>query len=296
MKRINTIYLHGGVFHADDVVCAAMVKFLYPNVNIVRVNKLPNGVSANARVGEEDYIVADIGLGVYDHHQADVPCHEDGTKFAACGRLFKDIEVELFGKKAPSTFVEQLWLIEYVDNNGPRSFEYPISTICRMSRPAWNSTLSMDDAFMEVVDVVIEHWLKPWITLGSLPFTEFSVLREKLAEAKARDKAAREAALDVIKPLITEAESNGRDFIVLSRFVPWLDAAHGSRVKYCVFPSERGGYNVSTNPCDENGSKVLLPAGWVSEKPSGCTFVHQGRFMAAFADEQSAVAAISAIS
>lgn len=286
---MKTLYIHSGSFHGDDVVCAALMTLAFPNCEIIRVNTLPADVDVNANVHQSDVIAADIGFGIYDHHQADCPRMKDGVKYAACGRLFEDLEGTLFkGKKAPKLFMEELWMIQYVDNNGPQHWEFPLSTIVRNSRPAWDSDMSMDSAFMECVNFAVEVWLRPWTTGSYDKALATAAMQRKLDRMKESNDAATERATSFVRPFIREAEMKGKDFIVLPRFAPWQPAAKGTSIKFCVFQNERG-INISCN--QEKGA--LLPKAWLTEKPDGCKFVHQGLFMASFSSIDAAVAALS---
>ena len=79
--QISKLIVHDGVFHADDVLCAAMARSLNPDVWIQRTRRLdPMDIELN---GNGVYI-ADVGGGKYDHHQPDAAVREDGAKYAAC--------------------------------------------------------------------------------------------------------------------------------------------------------------------------------------------------------------------
>ena len=82
--KIKEIYIHGGIFHSDDVMCVALARIANPQVKFQRVFKAPTEV-------EEVVIVADIGGGKYDHHQIDAEVRPNGEKYAACGLLLRDI-------------------------------------------------------------------------------------------------------------------------------------------------------------------------------------------------------------
>ena len=73
---------------------------------------------------------------------------------------------------------------------------------------------------------------------------------------------------------------------VFDTFIPWQDYAMEQGINYAIFPGrEEGSYNLS---CVRG---VNLPSEWLQNKPEGCTFVHQGLFIAAFSNKESAVKA-----
>ena len=58
MKKIKYGFTHAGVFHADDVFSAALLTYLFPDIEIKRGFKADNNF---------DGIVFDIGFGEFDH-------------------------------------------------------------------------------------------------------------------------------------------------------------------------------------------------------------------------------------
>lgn len=88
---IKQIIVHNGTFHADDVICVAILSIINPAVT---VSRLPlSCIPANV---DDATIIADIGFGEYDHHQEDAKCRSDGKKHAACGLVFRRFEHLLF--------------------------------------------------------------------------------------------------------------------------------------------------------------------------------------------------------
>ena len=86
--NINTIYTHGGVFHADEVFSTALI-------NIVREYfKLPlifPERGFNPPMDDDKTLIYDIGGGVYDHHQKDAEYRPNGDKYASFGLLWRDL-------------------------------------------------------------------------------------------------------------------------------------------------------------------------------------------------------------
>ena len=69
-------FTHGGKFHADDVFSTALLKILFPNINVERGFVVPENF---------DGIIYDIGFGEFDHHQENSPVRESGTPYASFG-------------------------------------------------------------------------------------------------------------------------------------------------------------------------------------------------------------------
>lgn len=111
MAACSTVAVHNGVFHADDVLCVALLEhFLEKEVNVIRSRK--EDVLAQAD------IICDVGHGEFDHHQEDSEKYPNGIKMAACGKVARALatagyittdELELLKVKA-------LYAVEGLDN------------------------------------------------------------------------------------------------------------------------------------------------------------------------------------
>lgn len=90
MTRPTKAYTHCGIFHSDDVFAAALLKTINPDIQIYRVNHIPD----NMKNGDADTIVFDIGGGKYDHHTKDTQEFRDSVKgkfpYASFGKVFRD--------------------------------------------------------------------------------------------------------------------------------------------------------------------------------------------------------------
>lgn len=80
-NRIDHLIVHSGIMHADDVLVAAMLKELNPDLTVDRARNVPANLSENT-------LVADIGGGEFDHHQTGAAVRTDGHKHAAYGLVF----------------------------------------------------------------------------------------------------------------------------------------------------------------------------------------------------------------
>ena len=123
----DTIYIHGGRFHADDTMFAAMASIAVQKYKKTPVVKRTNEITG---IRGENIIVGDIGRGVYDHHSEEenvsVGSMENTEDYmaAACGLLYKDIKTILFpDKRTESQYVFEalLDIIEHCDNTPDNS-------------------------------------------------------------------------------------------------------------------------------------------------------------------------------
>lgn len=241
---INKIMVHAGIFHMDDVMCVAMMKLLIPSIQVERVNKVPESIPAGT-------IVADIGLGKYDHHQHDAKLRNDGMKRAACGLLFEDFGDLLFPSKISRDKFETEFIIpiEDQDNGGYRN---PLSIAVKSMNPSWMSDKDENEAFNEAVDFVL------------------SIVENEIKRAEAEVEAGKEAK-DIIK------NADDIRLVVLDRYLPISSILSDAGCMYMIFPSKRGGFCVNSMK-----NKTLLPYQWMNNPPEGLIFIHTEAFTSTF--------------
>lgn len=285
-REVTHLYVHGGMMHADDVLAAAMLKELRPDLVIERVRALPDPLPDHA-------LAADIGGGVFDHHQPDAALREDGHKHAACGLVLEAVQDDLFPDGVPAPFAEDVRSIEDQDNGVAPGKENPLTNLVRGMNPQWDETRTLDQAFSEAVDFVQAEYLKPYRERGKLSLAEQKILTDKQAVLDARRADATEKAKTVVRDAF--ARSDGFTVVFDKAGVPWKDALCPTSARYVVYPSARGGWNLQCVPPEPRSfaQKEPLPESWLSKEgreQSGATFVHPGRFLAAFPTRETAIA------
>ena len=133
-----------------------------------------------------------------------------------------------------------------------------LSKAVRDFNPLWDEEKSSDEAFNDAVSFMSRIVKRK--------------IDEQFSKNKAKDSFEEAPVINGVK--------------VFDTFVPWQDYAMEQGINYAIFPGrEEGSYNLS---CVRG---VSLPSGWLQDKPEGCTFVHQGLFIAAFSDKESAIKA-----
>lgn len=271
--------VHNGVFHADDVLCVAMLRTIYgtENVSVIR-SRNPQALAACdyvLDVGGQDLVTPERVS--FDHHGGEAPAtvRENGVKSAACGKL------------ADWLFAGQPWLpqlhavlldgVEAVDNGqDPIQLGLRPSPIdfVRFFVPQWDEAESMDEAFgraVEAVQAVFERILQGFFSK---------------AAAAARVEAALAEAKDGV--------------VTLPCFLPWQEGVvaynqdhPADQVRLVVYPAMGGRFNVQTVPValGKFGALVDLPESWAGKQGGeleavtgipGAVFCHMGRFMASF--------------
>lgn len=254
---MNTMYrcamTHGGKFHADDVFSSALLRIVFPGIEITRGYVVPS---------DFDGIVFDIGGGAFDHHQSDAPVRENGVPYAAFGLLWREFGPSLLGEEAAQHFDEVF--IQPIDMDDNTGCGCQISAVIAAFNPGWDSDDSFDNRFEKAIGIAEE------------------ILRQQLEAVLSRQRAA---------GYVQNAYDNAEDkrIICLPRFAPWKDILVPTEAVFVIFPSLRGGFNVQVVPAAETGeAKCLFPAAWAGEpswdlpRISGVpsmSFCHNGRFL-----------------
>ena len=262
---IKKAFTHGGKFHSDDVFSAALLKILFPEIDITRGFEVPEGY---------DGLVFDIGLGEYDHHQNDREIRENGCPYAAFGLLWRRFGNYLLSEDEAEKFDESfIQPLDYSDNTGePCDLSKTISVF----NPCWDEEADSDEYFFKAVELAK------------------TILERHILYTKGKEKA---------NELLYEAMKGMKNHIlVLQRFIPWKKYLMESDVYFVIYPSKRGGYNVQPAVQNEekDSFKVPFPVEWWGksieelQNISGIktlTFCHATGFLLATDSLEDAIAA-----
>lgn len=286
--KVNTLVVHTGVFHSDDVFCAAAMKILNPQVAIRRITdeeKIETEIEAGI-------IVADIGMGPFDHHQKDCPDREDGIRHCGASRvwlvfgasvvrsLYPDIsdeDCELACRGIYSNMLRTIAALDNGDDEFPKNV-YSIVNIVEGFRPAWNSDKTYDQGFAEAVEFV--------------KMTIIHEIHRYVAEAASREYVRERVAL------------MEEGIVILEKYCPWKKVVvEEEKALSIVYPSIRGGWYVEPVPVEYKGVdevkyRIHFPDSWRGIKGEeaaslwpGLTFCHVKGFLSAFDTKEHAVAA-----
>ena len=240
VNKITDGYTHKGVFHADDVFSAVLLKLLNRDIKFHRVARVPDEVRDNPNA-----IVFDVGLGAFDHHQQDALVRENGVKYAAFGLLWKQFGSELIESKDGQRMFDE-WFIQPIDaqDNGQKNpgGEIPIfslSNAVSLFNPNWDEDLDQDAAFENAVGFM----------------TPIFCSAIESVKSKLRAKEAVEAAIE---------QSMG-GILRLSRFMAWQEWLFKSQspkakdILYVVFPSTRGDFTIQAAPKELGSFELRKP-------------------------------------
>ena len=276
--------VHSGVFHADDVLCAALLYLSYgrENVHIVRTRdpEILDSCTVVLDVGGRDEITEQRVC--LDHHQPGSLIRENGIKAAACGKL-----ADLMFADEPRLLymMRDLFLndVEAQDNGQHASGRYLFSFVHSMN-PTWQEPPEKEDEYFleaaKMAETILSHLI--------------SRLRARLV-AEERIRLAIEETYD-------------RGVVTLDRCYDWVrqvvayNAEHPDRkVLFVIFPAS-GEYDLQAVPAgpDTFESEKSLPAAWAGKRNgelaavtgiAGSVFCHITRFLAVFHTLEEARAA-----
>lgn len=269
---------HNGVFHADDVLAAAMLRLINPTAEIVRTRD-------EAKLAECQ-IVFDVGAKYdpatcrYDHHQRErAGTRPNGILYSSLGLVWKHHGLELCdGNEDVHCMVDE-HLVQPVDalDNGQKMYEgvvfadrlpYTISQALSSMNPNWYEEADFDAAFGQAVEVAQV------------------ILRREINSARGTvlaEEVAREAINSATDPRV----------IVLDRFCPWQNVVvpEAPQALFVLFPSETGDWRIQAIPPTLGSfeKRRSLPAAWAGLRAdalaeltgvSDSIFCHAGLFIA----------------
>ena len=260
-NMVKEAYTHSGSFHADDVCCAALLKILFPNIEIVRVPQVPKNAD----------LAFDIGWGVFDHHQPDAKVRPDGVKYSSFGLLWSILAPYIFEDPWVYNSFDMCFVreIDYVDNYGGMN---PLTSTIRAFNPLWDSFSSGNTEFEEAVEfakeTIIRHFMRMNASIRAAKF---------------------------VKDRIEDGSRPTKNSLVLEVYSPFERVCSENNIKYVIYPSNRdyGMYNLSVVRGKEGGDdRILLPKEWVEKKPFGCTYISINRNFAVFTKKEFALGAL----
>lgn len=250
---------HAGTFHADDVFSGALLRLLNPEIEIIRSNSVPENF---------DGIVFDIGNGEFDHHSLPRETREDGTPYAAFGKLWR-----AFGHLLASDFV-----VEYIDK-----------TVC--SKLDLTDNTGEYNMLSEVIGILNPFWTEDELSTDDTYFAAVELAQKFLARYIAKGVSEEKARTEVEKYL---ENSSIKGMLILEKYVPWqyFVTSHTElNLKVVIYPSNRGGFCAQI--VDNSGFE--FPKSWwgtMTENDSpvnGMTFCHSSGFLASFKTIEDAI-------
>lgn len=264
------------MFHADDVVCVALINVLCrKTVEVIRTRD-------EERLEQAD-IICDIGLGEFDHHQEEKEYYKNGIMYAACGKVARalaaDPEITNFGEEELELLLTKaLYSVQAFDNgqDGVPNFPNPFTFVSCFNNLNSNGGVydpKQDYCFGECVSIAERILIK---LLG--------LIKEEIHDRK------------LLEEYIANKDGN---IMVMDKFVrswqnavvDYNDANPDDKILMVVFPGRGEQFNIQVVPKFKDPSIrdawVFVPR--LVEEIEGFIFRHTGRFMAVFDNKESAI-------
>ena len=275
---------HSGTMHADEVFATAFLDLLFEDFKVMRVKEVDKEIPSNV-------IVYDIGKGKFDHHQKAAKVRDNGIKYSSFGLLFAEYGLEYLkklklknSKAIYNYFVKDF--IEAIDaiDNGifpeiKASYKVKtVSDVIKLFNPSYLSSDLEDEQFLKAVN------------LAEI------ILKEELKNVVGKVNASKK-----VKALLNKTKGS---ILVLDEYMPYEETILSSRafkrIKFVIYPSNRGGYGIKTVPISltDKTSRVYFPKQWGGlsnedlvkvTKVKDALFCHANRFLMTSVSLDSAI-------
>lgn len=242
----STGYTHGGIFHADDVFCTALLKLMNPNFIVYR------GFRPDTRNVD---IVYDIGDGEFDHHSEPLETRPNGIPYASFGKLWRKYGVVFLTPEEVANFDRNFVKKIDLHDNGIKKSQ--LAEIISAMNPSWDEEDPC--AFDDAVDLAT------------------GILRRMLVTQQSHERA-----IDIG---IQATEQPGK-IVILDKFAPIMDQLSYSDKDFFVYFSVREQWTAqAVKVPGSKDLKIPFPEEWrgasVHDLPEGITFCHPGGFLIA---------------
>lgn len=273
-----TIVVHDGTFHTDDVFACATLSLAIKNREIEIIRSRDEAVILQADIAVDVGTVYDIAQGRFDHHQkGGAGARENGIPYASFGLVWKTYGQTLTNNEASAVFIDEQ-LVQGIDaaDNGVSSkvadssgvYNYSVIDIISAMRCTWEETKTMDEAFIDAVNVAT------------------TILERMLAHAHSYVRAQ-----DILESAYVNAPDK-RIIEIGKEYPGWYEvmAMHPEPL-FVIYQREDGSWTaktVRTVPM-EFASRKPFPESWAGlrdqelQEISGvpdALFCHNGRFIA----------------
>jgi uncharacterized UPF0160 family protein len=269
------IITHGGLFHGDEIFAIAALELIFSDKKIKIERKFD---VLNEELEDNKILVLDIGGQFdrikrnFDHHQKTI--HKIGDteiSHSAFSLVWEEFATRKFSIATYNAILHQLAIpVSGIDNNEIEKKMDSISTAISGFNPSWEVTDSQEkmNCFRKAIDFAR------------------TVLSNAIAYQESIEKGENLVCSAVVQDHI----------LILPQFAPWQGAIRKrpEEILYAMFPGRTvGSWNIQTVSKKESREPIKpLPKEWLDKLPDGCTFVHKGRFLAAFETQESAFEAV----
>jgi len=281
---MKSVAVHDGSFHADEVFAVAMLKIIYPQIEIIRTRDKKIFQTVDARV--------DVGgaynpqTNDYDHHQrGGAATRPNGIPYASAGLIWKHFGPKIATEESVHKDIDEK-IVQFIDAHdvGIKTYEeklispYTISDVVHTLNPAWpNGRNESNTAFTQAVGIA-------------------QTIISNEVERGLNKIQANEQVREMLK------SSQGPAFI-MEKFVPWKDVVIEETDKlFVVFPdSDSDRWILATVPKAKKTfeNRKDLPKDWAGLRDeelqqatgvSDALFCHNALFIATAGSKEGILA------
>lgn len=297
---MDIAYTHSGVFHADDVVSAAILRLIWPEIRFVRTRD-PSAFQEAA--GKN--ITFDVGMAYshellqYDHHQLSSEVRLNGCPYAAAGLLWKHYGMQLLRSFPEIPCGKEAGVWADIDHTLIQGIDALDNGVCVSSASLQGSP----ETYIPLI--TLASAISSYNPIEILEITSFDAQFEEAVQVAVG--ILRRYVLGSVHRCLGEEmmlkwarNSNNHSILTLEVAVPWrYFATSRPYVLFVVFPSN-GDWYCQCVPKDFGSfdSRILLPESWAGlegEALAAVTgvesalFAHKMRFVCSARDRAGAV-------
>ena len=258
----SIVAVHTPPHHTDEVFCVACIKFINPNVTIIRTRNEEELASADFRIdvgGKYDPLTGD-----YDHHQLEFnERHENikpekykqGAKLAGFGLIWRHYSrniiisiLEKLSKETGHTYNSSEDVLEYIDINVERNLVMCVDAMDNGENKVYNLDLQ-PIRIPSIIKFIQNFNPASWLECRNGKDMNYYFYR---AVEIAQNYLEREVIkyychVQAVEPVM-EAVSKAKDgYLILDPFVPWGPvftkySEECKDIKMVIYPSYDGGW------------------------------------------------------
>jgi uncharacterized UPF0160 family protein len=285
IEKIDSIYTHAGVFHADEVFACAIMREILPYINIIRGYDAP--VDAHNIMCIDLGRKYDFGMINFDHHQGSIK-RLDGYPLASAGLVWMHFGKEYIqtkAKKLNEDQIDDLW--QRMDDALFKGIDaFDADNECNFSARCCEGKVEMFN-LSNVISSYNDNSTKANSDIAF--FVAVSFAQHFIASTLTRQMSIAEDARKF--EAITKQVDQSGHVMLLKEGIAWTEPLLANPgyhdIRFVITPGERTEWFMRCVPY-ELGSRVnrtqLLPPDdeWVKNEFTDPTdFIHQGKWCAA---------------
>lgn len=278
---------HNGRFHPDDVFSGALLRRIFPEIEIIRTRD--EAVIRQADIVFDVGGLYDPGLKRFDHHQLNAPERGDGSLYSAFGLLWREYGEKYCGSMGVAKSIENT-LVRLIDadDNGVQAeaggtHNLKVVDLINNLNPLFGSDEDFDTQYHKAVDLAEK-------ILGRFVESEKSI-----CETRRYVKESYENSVD-------------SQYIVLDRFGDYDKIiAEIDEALYFISPSEDGRFwrlEAVREKLDDFAVRRPLPEAWAGLEGeqlarvtdvSDAVFCHKNRYLIITETKQGAITILDSL-